>query len=99
MSWLPLNLDPKGLKASLEPKVPGLTYRAMFGGFGVYANGKIVAVITDQGIVLKATLADEAKVRALPNARAWQWDPHGPASKQYVVVGEADAVTWLRERL
>lgn len=99
MAWLPLNLNPKALKASLEPQVPGLTYRAIFGGFGVYAHGNIVAGITDQGVAVKATLADEAAVRGLPNARPWQWDPHGPVSKQYVVVTESDAVRWLRERL
>lgn len=99
MSWLPIALNTKELKAALEVAVPGLTYRAMFGGFAVYANGRVVAGITDQGYMLKASITGTEEVLSFPDARPWQHRPDMPVSKQYVVVRPQDAHRWLRERL
>lgn len=38
--------------------IPGITSRAMFGGYGLYLDGKIFAVIADDEVYLKT--ADEA---------------------------------------
>ena len=36
--------------AKLLADVPGLTHRAMFGGYGLYSNGRVFAIM-DEGIV------------------------------------------------
>ncbi len=44
-------------------RVPGVTWRRMFGGYGLYAGGLFFAVIWDDRLYLKTAAADEADFR------------------------------------
>jgi DNA transformation protein len=49
-------------------EIPGISKRAMFGGFGIYRDGLMFALIADEDLYFKANdwLADEFIARALP---------------------------------
>jgi len=44
-------------------RVQGVTWRKMFGGYGLYAGGLFFAVIWDDRLYLKTAAADEADFR------------------------------------
>lgn len=49
-------------------EISGISKRAMFGGFGIYRDGLMFALIADEDLYFKANdwLADEFIARALP---------------------------------
>ena len=64
-----------------------LTFRAMFGGGGAYARGRMFASLSNAGLALK--LSPEDRTRLLErnrDAQMLQYEEGGPASKTSVVV-------------
>lgn len=73
----------------LLASVPNVTARAMFGGHGIYKNGKIFAIVIDQKFYLKA---DEslAKTYAATGAYPFTYQRDGKIySMKYFCVPEA----------
>ncbi|MDG3441629.1 TfoX/Sxy family protein [Nitrospirillum amazonense] len=90
--------DPKKLQAVMAAAAPDLelTYKPMFGGILAYAGGKPVASLSDVGLALKLSGADQTALLGLPGAKPLQYGPDQPVSKTYVVVPDgllADAPT------
>ncbi len=44
--------------------VPGVTWRRLFGGYGLYAGGLFFAAVLNERLYLKTTAADQADFRA-----------------------------------
>lgn len=59
-----------------------LTAKRMFGEYGLYVHGKVVAFACDNSLFVKATPATEATTRALP------WRPPYEVAKPYPVADE-----------
>lgn len=71
--------------------VPGLSARAMFGEYGLYLDGKLIASICDDQLFVKPTPAGRRSVPAALEA------PPYPGAKSCLVVDEAiDAPDLLR---
>lgn len=70
-----------------------LTFKKMFGEYGVYLDGKIIAFACDNSLFVKATKATIETTRALPHR------PPYPGAKPYPVADEllddADALRSL----
>lgn len=86
----------ESLRHSLElaaeevlPPDEELRFRAMFGGMGAYARGRMFASLSGVGLALK--LGPEARGRLLEQEGAWplRYEEDGPVSKSYVVVPTA----------
>ena len=61
-----------------------LTFRAMFGGAGVYVEGIIMATLSNVGIGLKLSPPDQEQLLKLDGAKRLQHDESMPPSKQYI---------------
>ena len=61
-----------------------VTFRAMFGGAGVYVEGVIFATLSNVGIGLKLSAADQVELLMLEGAKRLQYDESMPPSKQYI---------------
>jgi len=61
---------------------PSLTFRKMFGEYGVYLDGKVIAFVCDNSLFVKATTATDAITRGLPQR------PPYPGAKPYPVADE-----------
>lgn len=59
-----------------------LSFRKMFGEYGVYLDGKVIAFICDNSLFVKPTKATEGITRALPKR------PPYPQAKPYPVADE-----------
>jgi TfoX/Sxy family transcriptional regulator of competence genes len=88
------DLSPALLRDQLEAAtdlmdpVPDVTFKAMFGGYGVYVDGRIFATLSNVGLALKLPPDAQAELLALPGAARLRYEPDAPESKQYVVVPE-----------
>ena len=81
------------LEEALENALPSrgellhLTFRSMFGGSGAYVNGLIIATVSNVGLGLKLSEADQkALMAAEPEAKYLQYDPDMPPSKHYILI-------------
>ena len=59
-----------------------LTFRKMFGEYGVYLDDKVVGFVCDNSLFIKATAATAETTRALPHR------PPYPGAKPYPVADE-----------
>lgn len=84
--------DPHALKALFErvqPEGYQITYRAMFGGFLVYADGRPLASLSDVGIGLKCSPEDRDELLMEHEAGMLQYEPDAAPSKSYVALPDA----------
>ena len=96
--------DPKELRKlieAVEPEGYQITYKAMFGGFMVYADGRPVASLSDVGIGLKTSPEERDELLMEHEAGMLQYEPGAPVSKSYVCLPDAMAAdpAQLAERL
>lgn len=61
---------------------PSLTFKKMFGEYGVYLDGKIIAFVCDNSLFVKTTDATRTTTQALPQR------PPYPGTKPYPVADE-----------
>jgi TfoX/Sxy family transcriptional regulator of competence genes len=61
---------------------PLLTFKRMFGEYGVYLDGKVIAFVCDNSLFVKATEATRQTTQALPQR------PPYPGTKPYPVADE-----------
>jgi TfoX/Sxy family transcriptional regulator of competence genes len=61
----------------------------MFGGIGVYADGRMFCSLSDVGLALKLSPTDREALLKVRGAKPLQYEPDSPASKTYVVVPNA----------
>lgn len=76
------------LKAAAQAVAPDLelTFRAMFGGAGVYAYGQMFASLSGVGLALKLSAETQTEFLKVEGAKRLQYDPSMPPSKQYILV-------------
>ena len=87
-----MNHDPKELRDAFERAAPEgfqLTYRAMFGGFMAYADGRPLASLSNVGIGLKCSPEDRDELLMDHDAGMLQYEPDAPLSKTYVALPDA----------
>jgi TfoX/Sxy family transcriptional regulator of competence genes len=80
---------PAELQKHVEAAAPleiELRFRPMFGGIGVYADGRMFLSLSDVGLALKLGEAERAMLLKIPGAKPLQYEPNSPPSKSYVVV-------------
>jgi TfoX/Sxy family transcriptional regulator of competence genes len=80
---------PARLQSHVEAAAPPdieLRFKPMFGGIGVYADGRMCISLSDVGLALKLGEADRAELLKLKGAKPLQYEPSAPPSKSYVVV-------------
>ena len=65
-----------------------LRFRAMFGGAGAYAHDVMFASLSDVGLALKFSPADQQELLAMPGVERLRYAPDAPPSKQYLLVPE-----------
>jgi TfoX/Sxy family transcriptional regulator of competence genes len=63
-----------------------LTFRPMFGGACAYVGGRVFASLSDVGLALKLSPADQEALLEVRGAKRLQYEPGAPPSRQYVVV-------------
>lgn len=79
----------------------GLSFKAMFGGQCGYMEGRVFASLSNSGLALKLSAADQAALMQ-QGAHRLRYEPDAPESKQYIVVPravQADAqalAVWVR---
>jgi TfoX/Sxy family transcriptional regulator of competence genes len=84
MPHIPAKLQ-SHVEAAAPPKIE-LRFKPMFGGIGVYADGRMCISLSDVGLALKLGEADRAKLLKLKGSKPLQYEPNAPPSKSYVVV-------------
>jgi TfoX/Sxy family transcriptional regulator of competence genes len=80
---------PARLQSHVEAAAPPnieLRFKPMFGGIGVYADGRMCISLSDVGLALKLGEAERAELLKLKGAKPLQYEPSAPPSKSYVVV-------------
>jgi len=80
---------PTELRKRVEAAAPmelELRFRPMFGGIGVYADGRMFLSLNEVGLALKLGEPERAKLLKIPGAKPLQYEPNSPPSKSYVVV-------------
>jgi TfoX/Sxy family transcriptional regulator of competence genes len=83
---------PKALQAICVAAAPPdleLAFKPMFGGIMAYADGKVLASLSDVGLALKLAGADREALLAIPGSKPLRYAPDQPPSKTYVVVPDA----------
>ena len=83
---------PTALQKRVEAAAPAdidLRFKAMFGGIGAYADGRMFLSLSDVGLALKLGEADRAVLLQRKGAKPLQYEPSMPPSKTYVVVPDA----------
>lgn len=68
-----------------------ITYRKMFGEYGLYCDGKIFAVICEDELFIKVTDAGKRLSPDLPQKAPYQ------GSKPYFLIEDTDSREWLAE--
>lgn len=66
-----------------------LSFKAMFGGVLGYMEGRAFASLSDVGLALKLSPADQDVLLREPGAARLRYAPDAPESKQYIVVPQA----------
>ena len=61
-----------------------ITFKAMFGGAGVYVDGIILATLSNVGIGLKLSPSHQDELLAQAGAKRLQYDESMPPSKSYI---------------
>ena len=87
----------RSLVAAAEPEGVTFTFRAMFGGLMVYADGRPLASLSDVGVGLKLGADDREEILAESGAEMLRYEPDAAPSKSYVRL--PDAVVDDPERL
>lgn len=83
---------PAQLQTHLQAAAPAgiaLLFRPMFGGIGVYADGRMFCSLSNVGLALKFGETDREALLKVRGARPLQYEPDSPPSKSYVVVPDA----------
>ncbi|MCC6904409.1 MAG: TfoX/Sxy family protein [Anaerolineae bacterium] len=70
------------------PEEVDLTFRRMFGLFGVYARGRFFAIVSPAGLALKLPAAKHPPLIAA-GGRPLRFAPDGPTMREYMVVPPA----------
>lgn len=82
-----------------------LRFRAMFGGIGAYAEGRMFASLSGVGLALKLSPENRSALLREEGAAPLRYERQGPVSKTYVLVPSAirrDPATlaaWLRRSI
>lgn len=87
MAHVPSDLQ-KVLEASAPPDVELLS-KPMFGGIVVYADGRMFCSLSNVGLALKFGGDEHAALLKTKGAKALQYEPSMPPSKNYIVVPDA----------
>ena len=87
MAHVPSQLQ-KRVEAAAPPEIE-LRFKPMFGGIGVYADGRMFMTLSDVGLALKIGGAEHETLLKLRGAKPLQYAPDAPPSKSYVVVPES----------
>ena len=66
-----------------------ITYRPMFGEYGVYCDGKLFALVCDDQLFIKITDAVKARYPELPEAPPYE------GAKNYFLMEDLDNREWL----
>ena len=66
-----------------------LRFKPMFGGIGVYANGRMCMTLSSVGLALKLGQAERAQLLCVKGSKPLQYEPNSPPSKSYVVVPDS----------
>ena len=69
-----------------------ITYRAMFGEYGIYADGKIVGLICDNKLFIKPTAAGRIFIHDVIEA-----PPYPGAKLSFLIEEKLDDRDWLSE--
>jgi TfoX/Sxy family transcriptional regulator of competence genes len=83
---------PPELLKALEAAAPAnieLLAKPMFGGIGVYADGRMFCSLSNVGLALKFGADERDMLLKVKGAKALQYEPSMPPSKSYVVVPDA----------
>jgi len=82
-----IEMEIREAAANLPPDID-LEFLKMFGGLGIYARGRIFAIVTGDGLGLK--LPDDAISEAVSGGgRFLAYEPGGSPTKQYVALPES----------
>ncbi len=73
-------------------KAGEITYRHMFGEYGIYSNGKIFGLICDNKLFLKPTNAGRAFIGSVIEAPAYPG-----AKKSFLIEDKLEDRDWLSE--
>jgi TfoX/Sxy family transcriptional regulator of competence genes len=87
MEQVPSNLE-KILLAAAPPDID-LQSRPMFGGIGVYADGRMFCSLSNIGLALKIGGEGRDALLKVKGANALQYEPGAPPSKSYVVLPDS----------
>lgn len=87
MAHVPTQLQ-KRVEAAAPPEIE-LRFKPMFGGIGVYADGRMFITLSNAGLALKLGGAQRDELLRLRGAKPLQYEPDAPPSKSYVVVPES----------
>jgi len=66
-----------------------LRFKPMFGGVGVYANGRMCMSLSNVGLALKLGPVERAQLLAVKGSKPLQYEPNSPPSKSYLVVPDS----------
>ncbi len=69
-----------------------ITYRAMFGEYGIYADGKLFGLICDNKLFIKPTNAGRAFIKEVVEA-----PPYPGAKSSFLIEEKLDNRKWLSE--
>jgi len=99
--------DPKVLQTALEaaarPLNLDLTFKPMFGGIMGYTQGRVFVSLSNVGLAVKLSPADQRALLEHDGAEYLRYSKEEPASKQYVKlptawIGQDDQVApWLKK--
>lgn len=84
MAHIPAELQ-KRVEAAAPLEIE-LRFRPMFGGIGVYADGRMFMSLSDVGLALKLGGTERDALLKIADAKPLQYEPGAPPSKSYVVV-------------
>lgn len=63
-----------------------LVFKPMFGGVCAYIQSRVFASLSNVGLALKLSPADQTELLKTEGAKRLQYEPDAPESKQYIVV-------------
>jgi TfoX/Sxy family transcriptional regulator of competence genes len=84
-----VSVKPSDLQRVLQAAAPSeidLQFKSMFGGIGVYADGRMFCSLSDIGLALKFDGEEHAAFLKVKGAKPLQYEAEAPPSKSYIVV-------------